>query len=320
MAGRLSLAAVLFVGASAAIAQAYPSKPIRIISPYPPGGSTDIVARLIGPAMSRSLGQPVLVENRAGAAGAIGAEVVARAAPDGHTLLFTTSGTHTSILFISRIVPYDPIKDFTPITAAVTQAGIMLANAALEVSSFTELVSYAKNNPGKLSYGTAGVGSSFHIEGEIIKLAAGISMVHVPYKGGAPVAQAVASGEVPIALLSNTSGMAAVRSGRARAIAVLGGKRIAELPGVPIIAEFLPGVERPADWLGFYGPGGMSPALLARVHAEILKGLQVPEVVRGLHAAGMEVFGNAPEEFAVLIKRDIELYRKMVPIAGIKPE
>ncbi len=317
---KLTLAAALVLAASAAIAQVFPTKPIRIISPYPPGGSTDIVARLLAPAMSRSLGQPVLVENRAGAAGAIGAELVARAAPDGYTLLFTTSGTHTSILFISRIVPYDPIKDFTPITAAVTQSGVLLLNASFEATSFKELLSYAKNNPGKLSYGTAGVGSSFHIMGEIIKLAAGIDMVHVPYKGGAPVAQAVASGEVPLVMLSNTSGMAAVRSGKARGIAVLGDKRLAELPGVPVISELLPGVERPADWLGFYGPGGMSPALLAQLHAEILKGLQVPEVVRGLHAAGMEVFGNKPEEFAVLIKRDVELFRKMVPIAGIKPE
>jgi len=320
MSCKSTLAAVLFLAASAAFAQAYPTKPIRIVSPYPPGGSTDIVARLIAPELSRSLGQPVIVENRAGAAGAIGAEVVARAAPDGYTLLFTTSGTHTSILFTSRIVPYDPIKDFTPITAAVTQAGVMLVNASFEVSSFKELLGYAKNNPGKVSYGTAGVGSSFHIMGEIINLAAGIRMVHVPYKGGAPVAQAVASGEVPLVLLSNTSGMAVVRSGKARAIAVLGDKRLLELPDVPTVSEFLPGVERPADWLGFYGPGGMSPALLARLHAEILKGLHVPGVVKGLHAGGMEVLGTSPEEFAALIRRDIELYRKMVPIVGIKPE
>ena len=145
-------------------------------------------------------------------------------------------------------------------------------------------------------------------------------MIHIPYKGGAPVAQAVASGEVPIALVSNTSGMAAVRSGRARAIAVLGDKRMAELPDVPVISEILPGIDRPADWLGFYGPGGMSASLASRLHAEILKALNAPDVVKGLHAAGMEVFGNSPDEFAALIKHDIEVYRRMVPVAGIKPE
>lgn len=320
MSGKLSLAAVLFAAASAAIAQAYPIKPIRIISPYPPGGSTDIVARLVAPKMASSLGQPVLVENRAGAAGAIGSEAVARAAPDGYTLLFTTTGTHIAIQFISRIVPYDPIKDFTPITAAVTQAGLLLVNASVEASSFKEFINEARKNPGRLSYGTAGVGSSFHIMGEVINLATGIGMVHVPYKGGAPVARAVAAGEVPVVLLSNTSGMAAVRSGKAKALAVLGDKRLADFPGVPTISEFLPGVERPADWLGFYGPGGMSAPLLARLHAEIIKALNSPEVVKGLHAAGMEVFGNTPQEFAALIKRGIELYRKMVPLAGIKPE
>jgi tripartite-type tricarboxylate transporter receptor subunit TctC len=325
MPSKLTLAGVLFAAASAAIAQAavaqaYPTKPIRIISPYAPGGSTDIVARLVAPRMSASLGQPVVVENRAGAGGTIGAEAVAHAAPDGYTLLITSSAILSSVVFNSRNAPYDPIKDFTPITAAVTQPGIMLVNASFAATSFQDLSSYAKANPGKLSYATTGVGSSFHFMGEIIKLAAGMSMVHVPYKGGAQAAQAVASGEVQIALLSTNSGMAAVRSGKAKAIAILGDKRAAEMPDVPAIAEFLPGVERPADWLGFYGPSGMNPALLARVHAEIVKGLNAPEVVKGLHAGGMEVFGNTPEEFAALMRRDIALYRKMVPIAGIKLE
>ncbi len=315
-----ALAAALLAAASTALAQAYPARPIRIISPYPPGGSTDIVARLVAPKMASSMGQPVVVENRAAAAGMIGSEYVAHAAPDGYTLLFTTTGTHISVQFIRRQVPYDPIRDFTPITAAVTQAGIMLVNASFGPSSLKELLEYAKQNPGKVSYGTAGVGSSFHIIAEAIKLAAGIDMVHVPYKGGAPVAQAVAAGEVPVALLSKTSGMAPVRSGKAKAIAVLGDKRLAELPDVPIIAEFLPGVERSADWLGFYGPAGLSAPVLQRVHAEIIKALGDAQVIKGLHAAGMEVFGDTPEEFAALIKHDIELYRKMVPIAGIRPE
>jgi len=312
--------AVCFAAAPVAIAQTYPTKPVHIISPYAPGGSTDIVARLVAPKMSASLGQPVVVENRAGAAGTIGAEAVARAAPDGYTLLITSSAILSSVVFSRRNAPYDPIKDFTPITAAVTQPGILLVNNAFPAASFKELSNYAKAHPGQLSYATTGVGSSFHFMGEIIKLAAGLNMVHVPYKGGAQAAQAVASGEVQVALLSNTSGMAAVRSGKARPLAILGDKRASELPEVPAIAEFLPGVERPADWLGFFGPAGMNSALLERVHSEIVKALNAPEVVKSLHAAGMEVFGNAPEEFAGLMKRNIALYRKMVPIAGIKLE
>ena len=320
MSGKLAFAVLLLLAASAANAQAYPSRPVRIISPYAPGGSTDIVARLVAPKMSISLGQPVVVENRAGAAGTIGAEAVARAAPDGYTLMITSSAILSSVVFSTRNAVYDPLKDFTPITAAVTQPGIMLVSTSFAATSFEELMKYGKTNPGKLSYGTTGVGSSFHFMGEIIKVAADMSMLHVPYKGGAQAAQAVASGEVQVALLSNNSGMAAVRSGKAKAVAILGDRRVAELPNVPVIAEFLPGVERPADWLGFYGPAAMSPSLLARVHREIVAALNAPDVVKGLHAGGMEVFGNTPDEFTALIRRDIALYRRMVPIVGIKLE
>jgi len=308
------------LAASAAFAQGYPSKPIRIVSPYAPGGSTDVVGRLVAGKMAASLGQPVLVENRPGAAGAVGAEVVARSLPDGYTLLITSSAILSSIVFSSRNVPYDPLNDFTPITAAVTQPGMLLVNVNFPAASYRELSQYARANPGKLSYATTGVGSSFHFMGEIIKHADGINLIHVPYKGGAQAAQAVAAGEVQVALLSNSSGMAAVRSGKAKALAILGEKRMAELPDVPVIADFLPGVERPADWLGFYGPAGMGPALVARVHSEIVKALNSPDVVKSLRAGGMEVFGNSPEEFTALMRHDITLYRKMVPIAGIKLE
>jgi tripartite-type tricarboxylate transporter receptor subunit TctC len=314
------VATLLLGAASAAVAQTYPAKPVRIISPYPPGGSTDIAARLLAPKMAGSLGQPVVVENRPGAGGTIGAEAVARAAPDGYTLLLTSSATLTSVLFASRKVPYDPIKDFTPITAVVTQPGIMLVNASFAAASFNTLLDYARTNPGKVSYGTTGVGSSFHFMGEIIKLTAAIGMEHVPYKGGAQAAQAVASGEVQVALLSNSSGMAAVRSGKARAIAIIADKRHEQFPDVPTISQLLPGVQRPADWLGVYGPAGLSPALLARLHGEIVKALHDPEVVTRLKAAGMDAFGNTPQEFAALIRRDMELYRKMVPLVGIKPD
>jgi tripartite-type tricarboxylate transporter receptor subunit TctC len=321
MLGRPTVAILLWLAASAAIAQAYPTSAIHLVSPYAPGGSTDIVARLVTPKLSSSLGQPVVVDNRAGAGGMIGAEAVARAAPDGYTLMITTSALLSTTVLRGNKAPFDPLKDFTPITAAVTQAGVMLLSTSFGgASSFPALMKFAKSNPGKLSYATTGVGSSFHFMGEVIKLAAGVDMVHVPYKGGAGASQSIASGEVQVALLSNTSGMAAMRSGKARAIATLGDTRAADMPDVPAISEFLPGVERPGDWLGFFGPPGLSPSLLARLHSEFVKALNAPDVVKGLNAGGMHVFGNTPDEFADLMKRNMELYRKLVPLVGIPLE
>ena len=314
----LALFCALLSGGAAS--QNYPAGPMRMVVPFPPGGGTDIVARLLAPKMSAAMGQPVVVENRAGAAGAIGSDLVAKSAPDGYTLLLTTPGTHGSIQFVQRNVPYDPVRDFTPVTAAATQSGLWLVNAAFPAKTFKDLVEFGRRNAGKLSYGTAGVGSSFHIMGEIIRVSTGMDMVHVPYKGGAPVTQAIASGEVPLVLVSNTSGIASVKSGKALAVAVLSDKRLPELPDAPLIGDLIPGVERPGDWLGVYGPGGLPAPILARVHAEIAAALKAPEVVTGLHNTGMEPLGNTPEQFAAMLRRDIELYRKMVPIAGIKPE
>ena len=304
----------------AALSQDYPGKPIRLISPYPPGGSTDIVARLLAPKLGASMGQPVIVENRAGASGMIGSDVVAKAAPDGYTILFTTPGTHTAVKFTIRNVPYDPVADFTPITAAVTQSGLILVNNSVGIRNFRELLDYAKKNPGKLSFATAGLGTSFHVTGEILKRAAGIDMVHIPYKGGVPVAQAITSGEVPVALVSNTSGVSTIKTGKVTAIAVLGDKRLREIPEVPIISELIANVERPGDWLGFFGPAGLPAPILSRLHAEIVKAVNLPDVVVGLQAAGMEVFADSPEDFRRIVLRDIELYRKMVPLLGIQPE
>ena len=312
---------VILAGVTLAVlSQGYPAKPIRLVSPYPPGGSTDILARLLAPKLGASMGQPVIVENRAGASGMIGSDVVAKAAPDGYTILFTTPGTHTAVKFTIRNVPYDPVADFTPITAAVTQSGLILVNNAIGIHNFRELLDYAKKNPGKLSFATAGLGTSFHVTGEILKRAAGIDMVHIPYKGGVPVAQAITSGEVPVALVSNTSGVSTVKTGKVTAIAVLGDKRLRDIPDVPIISELIANVERPGDWLGFFGPAGLPAPILARLHAEIVKAVNLPDVIAGLQAAGMEVFADSPEDFRRIILRDIELYRKMVPLLGIQPE
>ena len=311
---------VLATASISVMAQSYPSKPIRLIAPYPPGGSTDIVSRLLAPRLGAALGQAVIVENRAGASGMIGSDAVAKSAPDGYTYLFTTPGTHTAVRFTIRNVPYDPIADFTPITAAVTQSGVILVNNSTGVRNFRELIDYAKKNPGKLGFATAGMGTSFHMSGESLRREAGIDIFHVPYKGGVPVAQAIVSGEVPIALVSNTSGMSTVKTGRVTAVAILGDKRLREFPDTPIISDLIANVDRPGDWLGFYGPAGLPAPILARMYAEIVKAVNLPEVLIGLQAAGMEVYANSPEDFKKQLLREIELYRKMVPLLGLKPE
>jgi tripartite-type tricarboxylate transporter receptor subunit TctC len=200
--------------AVAAYAQSYPSRPIRIIVPYPPGGSTDIVSRLVAARMSPAIGQAVVVDNRPGANTILGAEAVARAEPDGYTILFTTPATHTQVMNHVKHLPFDTVRDFTPITAAVTQSSVLVVHPSVESKTLKEFLDYAKRNPGKLSYGTAGFASNFHLAGEQLKFVAGLDMVHVPYKGGAPVQQAVVAGEVPVAILSNTSATTGLKAER----------------------------------------------------------------------------------------------------------
>jgi tripartite-type tricarboxylate transporter receptor subunit TctC len=302
------------------LAQAWPSKPIRIVVPYPPGGSTDLVARLSSVKMATALGQPIVVENRAGGNSVIGAEMVMRAAPDGYTLMITTPATLTQVPPMSVKPPYDPERDFTPITAALTQSSCLVATPSLGVTTFPQFVDYAKRNPGKLSYGTAGLASAFHLAGEVIKQAAGIDMVHVPYKGGAPVIQAVVAGEVPAALLSNTSTIAAYKAGKVRVLAVLGKKRLKDWPEIPSINEFLPDFDKPGEWIGFYGPGRLPRPIVDRLRTEMLAAVKDPDVSAKLEAFGLQYFGNTPEEFAALMKHDLELNRKLLALAGVKPE
>ncbi len=303
-----------------ALAQAWPAKSIRVVVPYPPGGSTDLVPRLLQPRLSAVFGQSLVVDNRPGGDAMIGTDLVAKAAPDGYTLLFTTPATHTQVSHMRRNVPYDPIADFTPITAAVVQSSFLLVHPSLGANTFNELIEYAKKNPGKLSYGTAGTGSNFHLAGQIIRQLTGIDWVHIPYKGGAPTQQALIAGEVPVAIFSNTSATAGLKAGKIKALAVLDHKRLREWPEVPSINDFLPGFDKPGEWLGFYGPARLPDAIAGRLRTEIIAALKVPETETKLAAVGMEVFGNTPQEFAAMIRRDSELNRKLLAAAGVKPE
>jgi tripartite-type tricarboxylate transporter receptor subunit TctC len=315
------IAAVVFaLAAGAAGAQSFPTKPIRIVVPYPPGGSTDLVSRLAAAKMGPALGQAVIVENRAGGNAIIGTELVSRSAPDGYTTLFTTPATHTQVQYTMKSVPYDALRDFTPITAAVLQSSALMVHPSVPVTSFREFLDYAKRNPGKLSYGTPNVASNFHLAGELIKQMTGIDMVHVPYKGGGPTQQAIIAGEVGVAIMSNTSATAPYKAGKVRVLAVLDGRRLKDWPDIPSVREFLPEFEKPGEWLGFYGPAKLQRPVADRLRNEFLRAMKEPDVAAKLDAFGLEYFGNTPEEFVELIRRDMALNQRLLQLAGVKPE
>jgi tripartite-type tricarboxylate transporter receptor subunit TctC len=296
------------------------ARPLKIVVPFPPGNGTDILARLMAPKMTAATRQPVIVENRGGANGMIGAEAVARAAPDGTTILFTSPSTHVTALFLSKNLPYDPIKDFTPITAAVEPVTVMTINPSLPVNSVKELIAYAKANPGKLNYSSPGVGAVFHMSGELFKLGAGVDIVHVPYKGASPALAGVIAGEVSIGFNSLASVLPHMRSGKLRVLAVLEAKRYPGLPEVPSIGEALPGFEKPASWFGLFGPAGLTAPALARLHDELVASLKDPDVRSKLDELAMSVIANTPEQFSVMLKSGIDQYGRLIKAAGIQPE
>jgi len=315
-----ALFAALASALSAEVSAQLPARPLKIVVPFPPGNGTDILARLMSPKMSESLHQPVIVENRGGANGVIGAEWVARAAPDGTTILFTSPSTHVTSLFLSKSLPYDPIGDFTPITAAVEPVTVMTVNPSIPVNSVKELIDYAKKNPGKLNYSSPGVGAVFHMSGELFKLGAGVDIVHVPYKGASPALAGVVSGEVAIGFNSLASVLPHMRAGRVKVLAVLEKHRYPGQPQIPSIGEFLPGFEKPASWFGLFGPADLPPPITSRLHAEIVNALRDPAVRPRIEELAMSVIANTPEQFAAMLKSGIDQYGRLIRAAGIKPE
>jgi tripartite-type tricarboxylate transporter receptor subunit TctC len=314
------LAAAIFAAPLIALAQAWPSKSIRLVVPYPPGGSTDLLARTIGQKVGDSLGQTIVVDNRAGAGGMLGSDIVARSAPDGYTILLGTGATHGLTLLLSKTIPYDPVKDFTPITAAVEVPIILCVHPSIPGTSAKDLVEWAKKNPGKLAYGSSGTGSPHHLSGELFKQVSGIDMVHVPYKGAAPAVQDLIGGQILAVFTTLSTALPHIRAGRIRAVGFVEAKRQASVPEIPTIGESLPGYAMPASWLGFFGPAGLPEAILKRYNAEIVKAVQSPDVRARLEAAGMPVVGTSSDEFARMVREDIDTFRRIVTAAGIKPE
>jgi len=312
--------AALLVAPLMALAQNYPDRPIKLVVPYPPGGSTDLLGRTVAQKMSASMGQQIIVENRGGAGGMLGSDLAARAAPDGYTFVLGTGATHGIVKFLFKSVPYDPVKDFTPITAAVEVPIVLAVHPSVPARSAAELVAYAKKNPGKLSFGSSGTGSPHHLAGELLKQLTGIDMVHVPYKGAGPAVQDLIGGQIPMIFTTLSTALPYMRSGKIRGIAVVEAKRAASAPDVPTIGESVPGYAMPNSWLGFFGPAHLPAPIVKRLNAEILKAVNAPDAKARLEAAGMPVVGTSPEEFAAIVKHDIDMYGKIIAAAGIRPE
>ncbi len=313
------LAALLAGTACAAAAQAYPAKPIRFIVPSTPGGSVDTLARTIGPRLAERWSQQVIVDNRSGAGGAIAGELVAKSPPDGYTLLVGTVASLATNVSLQKKLPYDPLKDFAPVTLIATQNLMLLVHPSLPVKSVKELTALAKKKPGSLSFSSAGNGTGGHLSGELYKMLAGIDLLHVPYKGVAPAMIDVVSGQVTMTFASIISGGQQVRTGRLRALAVTGARRspaVAELP--TMIEAGVAGYES-ATWYGVVAPAGTPADIVNRLSSEIVAILKGPEMNDRLSKEGADPVGNTPAEFARHIQIEIEKWRKVIRAAGIQP-
>jgi tripartite-type tricarboxylate transporter receptor subunit TctC len=311
---------VALLAASPAAAQTWPARPINMVVPFPPGPALDLVARLTGAKLADALGQSVVIENRTGANGMIGSSFVARAPADGYVLLMTTASTHVTAVHLIRNLAYDPLKDFTPIAAAVEPVTCLVVNGALPINSVADLIAYAKARPGELSYGSSGVGSVFHLMGELFNETAGVKINHVPYRGVAPALQDVVAGHIPMAYLSISNVLGLADQASVKILAVLEPKRFAGRAQIPSMSEVLPAFRKPSSWFGLFGPAGLPREITARLNAEMLKALNAPDVLPRLHENGMAVLGGTPEEFRALIEDGIARYGAIIKAAGIQPE
>lgn len=299
-------------------ATTYPTKPIRIIVAYPPGGATDILARLVGQKMTDAWGQPVIVDNRAGAAGNIGTEVAARATPDGYTLIMGTAGTHGINVSLYRKLNWHPQKSFAPVSLVAMVPNIMVVNNALPVKNVKEFIAYAKANPGKLSYGSPGNGSTAHLSMELFKSMTGTNVVHIPYKGSAGVLADVMGGQIAVTIDNMPPYLPQVQAGKIRALAVSPARRVAAVPDLPTIAEAaVPGYDSGA-WFGLLATAGTPKAIVDQLSAETARIVRLPDVSRRISELGGEPVGGTSAEFAALIQSEITKWAKVIKDANVE--
>ncbi len=305
--------------AGTAAAQSYPSKPIRFIVPFPPGGPVDAVARIVGQRVSLSVGQPVTVENRAGAGGIVGAEIAAKAPADGYTV-FVCAIHHSVLPSIHAKLPYDFWRDFVPLSMGTTFPIVVVANPSMPVSTLKDLIAYAKANPGKLSYGSSGNGGGTHLAGELFKTLAGVDILHVPYKGSAPAMTDLLGGQVQLMFADGPTAVPQVKGGKVKALAVAQSRRSALVPDVPSATEAgLPGYDA-YSWAGFVAPTGTPPEIVQRLNAEIVKALSAPDMREAMLARGAEPQPGTPEQFAAFVRAEMAKWAKVVREANIKAD
>lgn len=314
---RRALLALALTAATHAAWAAFPDRPITLVVPWAPGGSTDILARAIGDQLSRSMGQPVVVENRPGASGNIGSNAVAKAKPDGYTLLVGSMSTHAMNPALMSNMPFKGADDFTPIALVANVINTMVINPSIPAKNLHEFIAYAKAHPGKLAYASAGGGSTNHLSAEMFKKAAGIDMLHVPYKGGAPAVMATVANETQVLFSAGTQTLPHVKSGKLRLLAVTEPNRSKLLADVPTVAETLPGFDM-SVWYAVFGPAGMPHELVAKLNAEINKALAVAQVRARMDAMGVELVNSTPEQLAKQLKQDTDRYGAIIKQLNIK--
>jgi tripartite-type tricarboxylate transporter receptor subunit TctC len=298
----------------------YPSKPIRFVVPYPAGGPLDTVARLLAQKVSQSVKQPVIVDNKPGAGGNIGADIVAKSPADGYTILMGAVATHAINPVLYASIPYDPVRDFAPITQIASTPNVLVVNPSVPANNVREFIAYAKANPGKLNFGSGSTGSAGHLAGELFKTMAGVDMTHVPYKGAAPAMQDLIGGQIQVMFDNLASSLGQVRAGKVKALAVTTARRSSLAPELPTIAESgLPGFDI-STWFGLFAPAATPREALDRLYVEFTRALAAPDVREKMLNLGAEPVGSKPEEFAAYIRGEAEKYARLVRASGAKAD
>ena len=314
---RFFLIALAALYAAHAPAQSYPSKPLRLVVPFPPGGPTDILGRAIGAKLGELLGQPVVIDNRGGAGGGIGADNVAKSAPDGYSLLLGTTGTHTINPNLYSKLPYDPVKDFTPISLVVKYLNILVVNPNVPVKNLEELIALARQKPGEITFGSAGNGSSNHLTAEMLAAMTGAKMQHVPYKGSGPALNDVIAGQISFMFDQYSTVGPNIKAGKLRAIAIATKQRHPLLPDVPAIAETLPGFEV-HPWYAIFAPSGTPRSIVDRLNTELVKVMDTPEIKGRMATLGWDPVTSTPEQLAAQIKSELLIWADVVKKSGAR--
>jgi tripartite-type tricarboxylate transporter receptor subunit TctC len=297
----------------------YPDRQIRIISPFATGGIADTFSRVVAQGLNERWGQPVIVENKTGGGGNIGSDFVAKAPPDGYTLVMGNIGSHAVNPYLIKNMPYDPLKDFQPVAFVLDAEGLLVVNPSVPSKTVTELIAYIKANPGKISYGSGGVGTTSHLAGELFKFLAKADMTHIPYKGNSPAITDLIGGQTQIMFATMPTVLPFVKTGKLRAIAVIGGSRTSALPDLPTVSQTLPGFEV-SNWIGIFAPTGTPTPIITKLNTEINKIMQFPNNQKRLEAEGAKFRAMTPETFGMFQKNEAQKWAKIIKDSGINPE